>query len=260
MNPIPKFKIFILSTLIVLSACNTSNNSSNWDDLFKKYNVKGTFVLKNAKTNEFKIHNIERSTKRYVPASTFKILNTMIALQVSAISSIDDTIKWDGIKRGFEAWNKDQSIRTAFPISCVWFYQELARKIGKKQMQKWITAANYGNCKIENKIDRFWLDGNLKISAKEQTDFINRLIFNKLAFDKNIQESVKQIMITERTDNYTIHSKTGWSKNIGWNVGYVETKDNIWIFALNIDMDDINMAEIRIKLTYDILREIGIGK
>ncbi len=184
----------------------------------------------------------------------------MIALQVSSIESVDDTIKWDGVDRGYKPWNKDQTMRTAFPISCVWFYKELARRTGQDKMKKWIDAANYGNKKIDNKIDRFWLYGKLAISANEQIDFLEELIKDELPFDKKIQETVKNIMITDSNENYVIHSKTGWSDNIGWNVGYIETKDIIWIFAMNIDMNDIKIAPIRKVITYDILKEQRIVK
>lgn len=184
----------------------------------------------------------------------------MIALQVSSIASVNDTIKWDGNNKGYKSWNKDQTMRTALPVSCIWFYQELARRTGKKQMQNWITKSDYGNKRIENKIDRFWLDGNLKISAIKQVEFIERLIKNKLPIDENIQKTVKEIMITDSTKNYIVHSKTGWSQKIGWNVGYIETKNDVWAFAMNIDMDNIRMAESRRLITYDILREKGIIK
>ncbi len=250
-------KITILLALVSvgLISCNQNKNTDNWKKSFQDNNVNGTFVLKNLDSNKTLIYNQERSNKEFVPASTFKILNSMIALQVSSITSIDDTIKWDEVDRGYKPWNKDQTMKSALPISCVWFYQELARRSGKEKMQKWITESNYGNKKIENNIDRFWLDGKLAISANEQIDFLEKLINNKLPFDKNIQETVKKIMITDSTENYIIHSKTGWSNNIGWNIGFVETKNNVWIFALNIDMNDIKMANIRKSITYDILKE-----
>ncbi len=115
----------------------------------------------------------------------------MIALQVLSVTDVNDTIQWDGIDRGYESWNKDQTMKSALPISCVWFYQELARRTGQKEMQKWLTKSNYGNKKIGSKIDKFWLDGTLAISANEQIVFLEKLINNKLPFDKNIQESVK---------------------------------------------------------------------
>ena len=178
----------------------------------------------------------------------------MIALQTSAIKSVNDTIKWDGIDKGWKLWNKDQTMKTAMPISCVWFYQELARRIGKKQMQNWVDKVNYGNRNIGEKIDNFWLEGDLRISAKEQILFIEKLINNELQFDKKIQETVKEIMVTDSTEAYTIHSKTGWTNQIGWNVGYVETKKNKWIFAMNMDIIKEEDAKYRKKITYEILK------
>ncbi|PKQ64176.1 class D beta-lactamase [Labilibaculum filiforme] len=255
-------KLTILLTIIFvgLTSCDQNKGIDNWGKLFQDNNVNGTFVLKNLNTSKTLTYNKERSDTEFVPASTFKILNSMIALQVSSIASVDDTIIWDGVDREYKPWNKDQTMRTALPISCVWFYQELARSTGQEKMQKWINAANYGNKKIDNKIDRFWLDGKLAISANEQIDFLEKLIKDELPFDKKIQETVKNIMITDSTENYVIHSKTGWSKNIGWNVGYIVAKNNIWIFVMNIDMNDIKMAPIRKVITYDILKEQRIIK
>ncbi len=247
--------IILILALFGLASCNQNKSTDNLEKFFQENDVNGTFVLKNMNTNKMLIYNKERSNKEFVPASTFKILNSMIALQESSIANINDTIKWDSIDREYKSWNKDQTMKTALPISCVWFYQELARRTGKEKMQECIDKTNYGNKKIENKIDRFWLDGNLAISANEQIDFLEKLVKNELAFDKNIQETVKGIMITDSTQNYIIHSKTGWSQNIGWNVGYVETKDNVWIFALNIDMENLSKGKLRKTLTYDILKE-----
>ncbi|AGC40777.1 class D beta-lactamase [Riemerella anatipestifer] len=252
-------KTKIVGTVILIFiefiSCHHNKSKNNWKSFFKDNNVNGTFVLKKLNSNETLIYNQERSDKKYTPASTFKILNSMIALQVLSVTDVNDTIQWDGIDRGYESWNKDQTMKSALPISCVWFYQELARRTGQKEMQKWLTKSNYGNKKIGSKIDKFWLDGTLAISANEQIVFLEKLINNKLPFDKNIQESVKKIMITDSTEHYIIHSKTGWGNNIGWNIGYIETKNNIWIFALNMDMNDIKMADIRKKITYNILKD-----
>ena len=249
------FTIILILALLGFSSCNQDNSSDNWGAFFQENNVSGTFVLKDTRTNKTLIYNKERSCKEFVPASTFKILNSMIALQESLVANINDTIKWDGINSSFESWNKDQTMKSALPISCVWFYQELARRTGQEKMQEWIDKTNYGNKKIENEIDRFWLDGNLAISANGQIDFLEKLVKNELPFDEDIQETVKGIMITDSTNNYIIHSKTGWSQDIGWNVGYVEAKDNVWIFALNIDMESLSKGKLRNILTYDILKE-----
>ena len=255
-------KISSISLLIIIllgfQTCKPKQVNDEWNQIFKKHETQGTFVLKKKSKNNLLVHNLLRSETDFVPASTFKILNSLIALQTSAISHVNDTIKWDGITRSFKSWNRDHSMKSAFSVSCVWFYQELARRIGETAMQEWLNKSNYGNKKIEKAIDRFWLDGNLEISAKEQVSFLENLIDNNLPFKTGIQESVKKIMITDSSDAYTIHSKTGWSNKIGWNVGYIETDKDIWIFAMNIDMDDIKDAKKRKLITYDILREQSI--
>ncbi len=244
----------IILTFILLTSCHYSVQNEKWDKIFEKHKINGTFILKNLSNNQLIIYNRERIDSSYLPASTFKILNSMIALQTSAIKSVDDTIKWDGKDKGWKLWNKDQTMKSAMPISCVWFYQDLSRRIGKAKMKKWIDKANYGNRNIEKEIDNFWLQGDLRITANEQVSFIEKLIYNKLPFDKQIQEIVKKIMITDLNESYTIHSKTGWTKNIGWNVGYVQTKNNKWIFVMNMDIVNKQDLKFRKKITYEILK------
>ena len=247
-------------SLLLLGLLNATENKTaeKWEKFFTKNDVTGTIVLKDVKNAESLVYNKERSETQFIPASTFKILNAMIALQTKSIATVDDTIKWDGVERSYKPWNKDHTMRTGFPVSCVWLYQEFARRTGKEAMQKWISASNYGNMKIENDVDQFWLKGKLAISANEQIDFLEKLIKNELSFDTKIQETVKEIMISDSTENYVIHSKTGWAQKIGWFVGYIQTKDNTWIFSLNIDMPDIKMAGLRKSITYDVLKEQGI--
>ena len=257
MNKINSISLLVI-ILLGFQTCKPKQISEEWNQIFKNHEAQGTFVLKKKSKKDLLVHNISRSETTFVPASTFKIMNSMIALQTSAINHIADTIKWDGVERSFRSWNRDHTMKSAFSVSCVWFYQELARRIGETAMQEWLNKSNYGNKKIEKAIDRFWLDGNLAISAKEQVAFLEKLIDNRLPFKTDIQESVKKIMITDSTDAYTIHSKTGWSNKIGWNVGYIETDKDIWIFAMNIDMEKLKDAKKRKLITYDILREQNI--
>ncbi len=258
-NSIQKMKIILSVILTILIfildiGCNQQKRDKEWGRVFDKYSIKGTFLLKDISTNKLKVYNKNRADSAYLPASTFKVLNSMIALQTAVIESVNDTIKWDGVDRGWKLWNKDQTMKTAMPLSCVWFYQELAKRIGKKRMQKWINLADYGNKKIEHNIETFWLKGELRISAREQIRFLEKLIANKLPFDKEIQKTVKMLMITDSTANYVIHSKTGWINQIGWNIGYVETKNNKYIFAMNIGVLHKKDEGYRKKITYEILK------
>ena len=260
-------KNIILSTLILLQGLLTinaqaDNSTKKWTPIFEKKNVNGTIVLYDISSGKSKVYNAERSDSAYMPASTFKLLNSLISLETNVINSVDDTIKWDNVDYGWDKWNADQTMRSAMPLSCIWFYQELARRVGIDNMQNWIDSVGYGNTKMGGHIDNFWLEGDLRISAKEQVMFIERLIKNELPFKIDNQNAVKEIMITDSTESYLLHSKTGWAmrieKQIGWFVGYVETKDNTWIFALNIDIKNKKDSNLRKEITYEILKEEGI--
>ena len=247
--------IIIFSLFFIISCeSDNSNNQNNWESIFKKYGQTGTFVLYDCASKEYKFHNEQRADSSYIPASTFKILNSLIALENEAVSDVDEIIIWDKIDRGWSEWNKDHNMRTAIPVSCIWFYQELARRIGEKKMQESINSVNYGNKKMGAEIDNFWLEGDLRISAKEQVKFINRLIENELPFQTKHQDIVKEILISDSTKNYILHSKTGWAMKIGWFVGYIEKENQKWVFALNIDMAKLADAKFRKLITYDILR------
>ncbi|NPA44940.1 MAG: class D beta-lactamase, partial [Chlorobi bacterium] len=183
----PKSIIAITFLSIILSCNSQTNNLQSAKELFVKNNLNGTFVLYNLSSEKIKIYNDARADSIFIPASTFKILNSLMALENNVISNENEIIKWDGKDKGWKKWNKDQNMQTAISSSCIWFYQELARRIGKERMQNGISLSNYGNKKMGAKIDNFWLKGDLRISAKEQINFIKKLIKNELPFTKNNQ-------------------------------------------------------------------------
>jgi len=254
-----KYLTLILLPFLLSSCFAQKQSVKEWNNLFTKSGVEGTFVLYNQKTKQYKYYNRSRSNKRYLPASTYKILNSLIALETKVIKNENEIIKWDNIDKGWSKWNQDHDLKSAISVSCVWFYQELARRIGKERMQNWISEIQYGNQLMGADIDNFWLQGDIKISVIEQVKLIDRLIKNELPFQLENQEIVKRIMITDSTKDYTIHSKTGWGSRvkpqIGWYVGYIEKDNNNWIFALNIDIKNKSDLKYRKSLVYEILRE-----
>ncbi len=252
--------VFIALVLFFIISCKPSEhkNETEWGKIFSDNKADGTFVLYNIASKEFKYFNKTRSDSEYIPASTFKILNSLIALESNVVENENEIIKWNGSDKGWSKWNKDQNMKSAILVSCVWFYQELARRIGQKEMKGWIDSVKYGNGKMGSKIDDFWLKGDLKISANQQVDIIRKLIRTELPFKLKNQQIVKRIMITDSTKNYVTHSKTGWgiikNSQIGWFVGYIEKAENIWIFAMNIDIHKKSDLKKRKNITYDILK------
>ena len=243
-----------------------SQFSRNIAQNFQDAKSEGCFVLYDLKRDRYIRYNSNRCKKRFIPASTFKIFNSLVALETKVIADENTVIAWDGVERSFPVWNQDQNMRTAFTRSAVWFYQDLARRIGKERMTKYIQAAGYGNQDISEKIDSFWLDGNLRISPEEQIKFLVRLYKNDLPFSTSVMNTVKDIMVIERKDTYTLRGKTGWAtnvngvKNIGWHVGYLERDNNVYFYALNFENQDPNfdLVTIRKKILYDIFQDLQL--
>ncbi len=84
------------------------------------------------------------------------------------------------LNRFYNKWNEDLDMVSAFKYSAVWFYQELARRIGEAQMQHYVTLNHYGNENISGGIDRFWLDGEVRISADEQIELLKKLYLRQV--------------------------------------------------------------------------------
>jgi beta-lactamase class D len=215
--------------------------------------------MTNLKTGKQTIYNSERINKNYCPASTFKLLNSLIALETKVIENENKIIKWDGHKHNIASWNKDHNMTTSLRHSVVWFYQELAKKIGKEKMQNWINKCNYGNKNIDGDIDSFWLDGKLRISPKQQMDFLRKLYNEQLPFSKTNQAKLKKMLLVHQQGNFKMFAKTGWSVNndpqTGWYVGFIENKSEAYAFVLNMDINNKSEANKRSDITYSILNK-----
>ncbi|MBI3585834.1 MAG: class D beta-lactamase [Ignavibacteriales bacterium] len=256
-------KVFIALFAVCCIALSQKNNTV-FDAIFKEYNVKGCFVLYDFKNDTFIRYNEQRCNQRFIPASTFKYLNSLIALETGVIRDEHDTIRWDDIKRFSPAWNQDHDLQSAFKVSAVWYYQELARRIGEKQMKQYITKVQYGNNDISGGIDKFWLEGGLRISPEEQIGFLKKLYNGGLPFSKRAMDIVKNISVVEETPSYTLHGKTGWAViqnvNIGWYAGYVEKGGNVFLFATNIETRRAvdNFPQARTEITKKLLKDLGV--
>lgn len=226
--------------------------------LFAQNDVKGTIVISSLGNGKTFIHNDLRASQRFSAASTFKILNTLISLEEKAISEKSDVLKWDGHIYNFSAWNNDQTLESAFKVSCVWCYQELARRVGAEKYRNYLRTVPYGVLREPFEGTTFWLDGSLQISAVEQVEFLKKVYLRTLPFTASSYEILRQIMLVEETPEYSIWAKTGWATHVkpqtGWYVGYVETSNDVWFFATNIEVDDDRELPLRQKLTQAALQ------
>lgn len=260
-------RFIVVALVLFLSAC--SPNNVFIDNSLKKYfddnKVEGCFALLDNGTGQFTVYNLARyRDSSYLPASTFKIVNSLIGLQTGKIVNDSMVIPWDGVKRRVEDWNKDLTMYEAFRVSAVPYYQEVARRIGKDTMQFWLDSLKYGTKRITTTIDSFWLDNSLKITPDEELGLVKELYFNQLPFFENNQEMVKNAMLFENNANYRLSYKTGWGFTerghaLGWVVGWIEENRHPFFFVLNIESPDRNfdMWNVRMKMLKDILKHLS---
>jgi len=239
-------------------------------DYFKAYPA-GAFVLYDVKRGSYLRHNEARCRERFSPYSTFKIPNSLIGLDTGVITDAEFRIKWDEKKYPafnrdtlpFSAWWQDQTLRTAFKRSVVWYYRELALRVGENRMKEYVDRLDYGNEDASGPLNGFWLNSSLKISADEQVEFLKRLHKEELPVAKRSIKILKEIMTLEETPDYRLSGKTGGGpleekRYLGWFVGYLETKDNTYIFATEIEGPTyLSIRDERIALTKRILAGLG---
>jgi beta-lactamase class D len=206
----------------------------------------------------------DRSGEAMLPASTFKIPNSVIALETGVVGDPDkDVFRWDGVVRSIEGWNRDHTLRSAIAASAVPVYQEIARRIGAERMQKYVDLFEYGNRDIGGGIDQFWLTGNLRIDPVQQIDFVDRLRRNVLPVSKRSQELVRDILPVTKSGDAVIRAKTGLlgaeagKPSLGWLVGWAEKGSASTVFALNLDVREPRHIAGRIKLAELCLTDIG---
>jgi beta-lactamase class D len=259
--------IFLIGTyILLLSACTKQvEQRSELKKHYDKYQVDGTFLLYDLNKDQYIVYNSARADERFSPANTFQILNVLTALDSGAAKDENFVLHWDGTAYDYKPWNNDQDMKTAIRHSTVWYDRELARRVGESKMQDYISMAEYGNKDISSGIDTFWQEGSLKISAKEQIDFLEKFYKEELPFSKGSIQKLKSMLVLEDTARYKLRGKTGWGihneSNIGWFVGYLEQNDNVYLIVNNIqannpDLDNFTYA--RLGITKSILKELSL--
>jgi beta-lactamase class D len=240
----PALALLALAVIATLPAQAMADwrERSDWPALFADAGVPGTLVVVDRRDGAHWVHDAGRAQRRFIPASTFKIPHTLFALDADPALTPETVFAWDGTERSFAVWNRDHTLRSAYAHSAVWVYQELAERIGLARERRYLQRIGYGNADPGGGLTQFWLTGALRISAFEQIDLLQKLHDDALPFEVDDQHTVKDIMLIERGDGWTLRAKTGWAfenePQIGWYVGWVERRDGAVFFALNIDLPD----------------------
>lgn len=271
-------KLHILILAIIISACSNNKQAEQeaaieiivkpeLQKIIDTADVEGSILIFDVAKNVFYSNKFKRNFKGQLPASTFKIPNSIIALETGVVENDSTLFKWNGEKRRLAVWEQDLTFKEAFQYSCVPCYQEIARKIGAKRMNEFLDTFNYGNMVVDSSnIDLFWLEGDSKINQIQQIKFLRKFYNSELPISKRTEKIMKSIMLIEENESYTLSGKTGWSirdaNNNGWFVGYIEKGESVYFFATNISPHEkFNMdmfPKIRMEITMEAFKILGI--
>ena len=224
----------------------------------------GGIALFDTSSGELSCSDLERCQESYLPASTFKIANTIIALETGIVEDAETVLPWDGTPRALEEWNAKLTLREAIRTSCVPCYQDIARKVGQPRMNEWLVKLDYGNHDASGGIDAFWLGGGLRITPLEQLVFLQKLAEGKLPISERTREIVLDLITLDVGPDHQLLGKTGLvtkegaRRELGWFVGYVEIGTRRVFFATIVDShpEDVELAPLRRRVTESVLAGI----
>lgn len=265
--------------VLLLSSCAKTRikEHNEWAQYFEGNGIKnGCFILRDNNHESIHYFNKDRCIKRFSPAATFNIFSSLVALETAIAPDDQLMIKWDGVQRRHE-WDKDMTMREAFKVSCLPYFQELARRIGPARMQHYLDTVKYGNMNMGGSLTDFWVNDSLKISADEQAGFVKRLYFAELPFSERSQRIVKTMMHQEETPAYALYYKKGIGKDNYWMVGFAERIEHVkenkesmnkvdirnypYFFAENFETPAAdttkNWSKISIDLVHQVLKSYG---
>lgn len=231
--------------------------------MFEKAGVKGTFVLSRPDENAWYGYNHPRAEERFLPASTFKIINSLIGFETGVIKDEAQVFPYGGQPVWSPSWAHDMTIGEAIAVSNVPVYQDIARQIGQERMAHFVQASHYGNADIGHRVDDFWLAGPLKISAIEQVRFLDALMVGEVPFSAESIQHLYHIMPNEQGEKGKLFFKTGWTgrtlePKTGWLVGWIESGSKTYTFALNLEVNQDTDLPQRLALAKEAMKMLGL--
>ncbi len=269
LKPIPFF------FLLIFSACQTSPKtergkeeiarhvkSIDFQDMLDSTLVIGSILIYDSEKNEFYSNDFEWAETGFIPASTFKIVNSVNALENNIVENDSTLFYWDGEPKFLRSWEQDMNFYQAYQRSCVPCYQQIARETGAKRMKTTLERIGYPGMVFDStNIDQFWLEGESRITQFQQIDFLRRIRNKGLPVSEHTFQIMEKLMLLDENESHQLFGKTGWAingdDNIGWFVGYAVTKDNTYFMATNIKpaegFDMSQFGRIRMEITLEAL-------
>ncbi len=251
------------STQDVYHFHDTDKNLSLLDvsAIFGSYD--GSFVLYDNHLDSWKIYNLEEANKRIPPDSTYKIYDALLGLESGIITPEHSSMAWNGEHFSYSAWENDQDLNSAMQNSVNWYFQTMDSQLGLNKIQEFLNEIEYGNQTTSSNLKLYWSDFSLKISPIEQVELLKKFNTNGFHLHSPNVLSVKNAIKIADTSDGTFYGKTGTGcidgQDIsGWFIGYIETSDNIYYFATNIQSDSNATGKKALEITSAILKKLHI--
>ena len=216
--------------------------------------------------------------KRITPCSTFKIALSLMGYDAGIL--LDERVPiWDfqdGYDDFLEVWKGPQTPRSWMKSSCVWFSKVLVSRLGVEGVKKYLHLMEYGNQDLSasNGFDQevadssypFWLNASLKISPREQVEFIQKMLIAELPISLHSMERTKSILFIEELEwGGKLFGKTGWSgcvkdptdMELGWFVGWIENNHGFFPFSYVIFANKVELGQ-RIPRVKQLLKDLRV--
>ncbi|MBK9196632.1 MAG: class D beta-lactamase [Flavobacteriales bacterium] len=236
--------------------------------LYDSLGLQGSFVLYDAGRDHWLYIDSSQADVPSSPASTFKIFSSLYGLESGVVKDADHVMQWDSTDYGREVANHDLTLRESVKVSVYWYHRDVARAAGAEVLKHWLDTVGYGNADTSGGFDRCWVRGNLRISPRQQVQFVQRLQENTLPFSQRTMDIVKDITLQEDTLGYRLHGKTGWAMNApdgstGWFVGWVVKADSTgpFYFANRVHTPDTlseTFGPARRAISVEVLKRVGV--
>ena len=243
----------------------TAPSATRFAQRFVAYGHRGAFVLQRDGQTPQALHDDAWSTRPLRPASTFKIMVSLIALETGVLKDEHEIVRWDGTRYPDNPdWQRDMTLREAMRSSSEPFFLALAKRIGHDRLADWVERAHYGNGRIGPDPARAWHDGVLTVTALQQVDFVDRLRRESVPFSRRAIALTKAAMLDSERNGQRVYGKTGTyfpddGSGHAWWVGWTEGGHApAASFALCIELKTMDTRERRIVLGKQLLRDAGV--
>lgn len=253
----------VIATVLFISGCKSRTCIENRNDFAKyysEYRLSDNFVIYDLKKDKYIYYNQAQTQTAYPPGSTFKLFLSLVGFETGNIKTPETDVPDMKI-----TWKPEHEVKSAYRNSVVHYYEGLTRRIGEPEIKHWLDKVQYGNADTTGGIPGFWQTGGLKITANEQIGFLRRMYEHKLPFSASGIEKVEGMMAIKDTMGYSIKGKTGWAEqdnqDIGWFIGYIETKNDTYFFANCIQSSDPGNSyfeNARMNIAYRIFQDLKI--